>query len=363
MSDAAFVARVAREWNDAGISARIETRSLAYVAPPLGRAVQPALLVRLGVGDSQSWLAASQLGALGSIGGLPAEEVTRAIEVADFSIARRRAATFGSQLASLPKSRSLFEARLLAALDGRLLWRLPGFLLVWMMAHVAPAGLAPLARLNAIRTRFRQHPSLTGPSTARANAVISATPDFQPALEWFGAMDDFRTKRNADTYAAVVAKAPTYSEAARWLETQPIQAPATAFRALFSKDLRGTGAADLLSWYWRQPGRKPAMLSAAIQSYARAGLWTDALKVALHYPHLSAAADLFRQDPTRAIVYFSQVLAAHPQHPDANYALGMAFLAAGRQEAAVREFRLALVLRSQHRDRKSVIAGLINDFG
>src|SRR5262249_44473766 len=79
----------------------------------------------------------------------------------------------------------------------------------------------------------------------------------------------------------------------------------------------------------------------AIAEYRRCGWIDDALRLCLDYPHTQAAQKTFRAFPERTLEYFHAVVYWDADHPNGNYALGLALITLGRAAEATPGLRRA----------------------
>jgi hypothetical protein len=130
----------------------------------------------------------------------------------------------------------------------------------------------------------------------------------------------------------------------------PVGVP--AYTAVFSKDLGDLTANALLQWYWARKHKPADALNAAVKSFHRRGKLDDAARIALHYPHLSAARRLFRieTDLTMRLLTFEY----DAGHPAAAYALGIAELEAGDPARAKRFLEEALQQADHPKSRETI---------
>jgi tetratricopeptide (TPR) repeat protein len=83
-------------------------------------------------------------------------------------------------------------------------------------------------------------------------------------------------------------------------------------------------------------------IQAAIAFFRKKHRIDQALRLALDYPHLQAARKLIREHEKEALSYFESVLHDDPQHPNADYALGVAFMELGRESEGRPHLKKAL---------------------
>ena len=80
----------------------------------------------------------------------------------------------------------------------------------------------------------------------------------------------------------------------------------------------------------------------------------EAIRITLDYAHLLAARKLMRDSPEACISTFKTALEANPSHPNASYALGIAYLEQNKWETSRPYLARALKLATAEA-RKAVI--------
>jgi tetratricopeptide (TPR) repeat protein len=116
----------------------------------------------------------------------------------------------------------------------------------------------------------------------------------------------------------------------------------------------GESAEELLKWYLAQPNHPDAPIGAVITSYRKLGRTQDAVRLALDYAHLPAARKLIRDQPEDCLACFNSFLGLDSHHPNADYALGVAYWEQTRLKEARRHLEKALKLATAE-SRKAVI--------
>ncbi len=217
------------------------------------------------------------------------------------------------------------------------------------------------------------------PTLAMYNSLIRSAPDYKTALAVIGEMRAAGTEPDAGSYtfaamkadnygavdatlrlmrsmglepkrfdySALVRLAPSYETAKREIEGMEelgIVRCEAAYTALFDKDLASVSADDIARWYLQRRYHPSGPVGRAIQSFRRTGRTDQALRLALHYPHLQSALDLFRESPEAAISYFSTVLKDDPTDMDADHGLAWALWVTGKLPEARAHMERALVL-------------------
>ena len=175
------------------------------------------------------------------------------------------------------------------------------------------------------------------PDLGTLSAAIEKASDYEVATRWWARLEAAGVRADANAYNLLVHKAETFEQARQLIErmtAEKIQPLETTFIALFSKDLDGIKADDLLRWYLGLPYHPTHPIKRAIANYRRANRLDDALRLALDYPHTDTALKTIRQHSDQALAYFRSVVDADPNHPNGTYALGMALLEVGEAEEA-----------------------------
>jgi len=186
------------------------------------------------------------------------------------------------------------------------------------------------------------------PNVVTYNTLINKAPDYDTAKAWVDTMQKEGIQPNVVTYNTLIDKAPDYDTAKAWVDTmqkEGIQPDVVTYNTLFSKDLSRKSADDILEWYLAQKYHPDEPTQAAIATYRKIHHIDQALRLTLDYPHLQAARKLFREHDEEALAYFRGISDNDPQHPNADYALGVALMELGRQVQAQphlkRAFKLA----------------------
>ncbi|OIP27903.1 MAG: hypothetical protein AUK39_01730 [Dehalococcoidia bacterium CG2_30_46_19] len=186
------------------------------------------------------------------------------------------------------------------------------------------------------------------PNVVTYNTLINKAPDYDTAKAWVDTMQKEGIQPDVVTYNTLINKAPDYDTAKAWVDTmqkEGIQPDVVTYNTLFSKDLSRKSADDILEWYLAQKYHPDEPTQAAIATYRKIHHIDQALRLTLDYPHLQAARKLFREHDEEALAYFRGISDNDPQHPNADYALGVALMELGRQVQAQphlkRAFKLA----------------------
>jgi len=185
--------------------------------------------------------------------------------------------------------------------------------------------------------------------------TLIAKADFQEGRKLLAVMREKGLAPNAITYATLIRTAD-FEEGKKLvaeMREDGLEPNQIIYASLFQSDLTES-AQDLLRWYLAQPNHPYTAIDAAIASYRRLGRIDDALELALAYAHLPGARRLMRENPEGCLVYFKSHLDRDPQHPNADYALGVAYLEQARPKEAQRHLQRALKLATAG-PRKTVI--------
>jgi class 3 adenylate cyclase/tetratricopeptide (TPR) repeat protein len=167
------------------------------------------------------------------------------------------------------------------------------------------------------------------PDVITYNTLIKKVPDYNEAKVLVDMMREEGIQPDVITYSELVDKAPDYNEAKVLLDMmreEGIQPNIFIYSVLFSKDLSGLMAEEI----------------------------PEAFHLALGYPHLRTSRKLMREYPKEALNYFRETLDSDPQHPNADYAIGVAFMELGRELEALPHLKKALKLATADRRKKDI---------
>ena len=195
------------------------------------------------------------------------------------------------------------------------------------------------------------------PDAFTYNTLIKKAPDYEEAKALVDIMREEGIPPDVFTYSELVDKAPDYDEAKALVDTMRgvgVQPNVYTYNSLFIKDLSGILADDILKWYLAQKYHPELPIQAAIASYRKIHWIDQALRLVLDYPHLEAARKLIREHETEALAYFRTISDHDPQHPNAEYALGVAFMELEQELEAEPHLKNALKLATAG-PRKTVI--------
>ena len=152
---------------------------------------------------------------------------------------------------------------------------------------------------------------------------------------------------NVRTYTTLISKAPDYDEAkglVEMMQQKDILPNVVTYSMLFGKDLSGKSADEILSWYLAQAYHPEKSIQIAITTYRKGHHTDQALRLALDYPHTEAARKVIRENAGEALAYFSNISERDPNHPNADYALGVSFMELGMEMEAQLHLEKALEL-------------------
>ncbi len=189
------------------------------------------------------------------------------------------------------------------------------------------------------------------------NRLMASIPDYSSARKILSSIQATGLIPNIFTYNTLIKKAPDYDEAKALVDTmreEGILPNDVTYNTLFIKDLSGTLADDILKWYFAQKYHPEQPIQAAIASYRKIYCLDQALRLALDYPHLQAARKLIREHEAEALSYFRTISDHDPQHPNAEYALGVALMELEQELEAEPHLKNALKLATAG-PRKTVI--------
>ncbi len=215
------------------------------------------------------------------------------------------------------------------------------------------------------RRMNRMQAMSVAPDQGTLSAAIDKASSYETAKRWLARMELAGVAPDAHAYDLLVHKSETFEQAKELMErmmSEKLQPVETTFIELFSKDLSGIGADDLLRWYLGLPYHPTHPVKRAIANYRRANRLPDALRLALDYPHTDTALKTIRQHPNEALAYFRSVVEADPKHANGTYALGMALLEVGEPAEAEQWLRRAYELAAPG-TRKDELARYISLLG
>jgi len=195
------------------------------------------------------------------------------------------------------------------------------------------------------------------PDVVTYSTLIAKAPDYEAAKSWVEAMEEEGIQPDVVTYSTLIAKAPNYEAAKSWVEAmeeEGIQPDVVTYNTLFSDNLFNVSADDLLKWYLDQKSHPEEPIQAALAFYRNYKLIDQALRLTLDYPHLPAARKILKIFSQKALSYFENLLQHNPQHPNANYSLGITLMELKRFNEAQPYLKKALKL-ARASPRKAMI--------
>ena len=142
------------------------------------------------------------------------------------------------------------------------------------------------------------------PDGGTYNIVMERAGTCEEAGEWIKEMQEKGLGRDAGTYNAVIGKAGNFDEGKEWLDRmreEGIRPNVNTYCVLFTRDLGGKSASELLEWYLGEEYHPEEALEAAMGNYERGGRTGEALYLARAYPHLPAAGRIIREYAERDI--------------------------------------------------------------
>ncbi|RCV63785.1 Tetratricopeptide (TPR) repeat [Methanophagales archaeon] len=161
------------------------------------------------------------------------------------------------------------------------------------------------------------------------NRLMASIPDYSSARKILSSIQVAGLMPDIFTYNTLIKKASDYEEAKALVDTMRGEGTLPkvfTYNSLFTKDLSGILADDILKWYLAQKYHPELPIQAAIATYRKTHRIDQALRLALDYPHLQAARKLIREHETEALAYFRTISDHDHQHPNAEYALGVALM-------------------------------------
>ena len=167
------------------------------------------------------------------------------------------------------------------------------------------------------------------PNVVTYNILVDKAKDYNAAHVIIDEMKAAGITPNVVTYNILVDKAKDYNAAHVIIDEMKaagITPNVVTFSSLFTKNLSLVNVNDLLDWYLNQPYHPEGPLEAVIKSYLRVQLINRALEIALHYPHLTIARKLMRENAELALDYFRSVVDIDPSNGNGHYALALALI-------------------------------------
>ena len=189
------------------------------------------------------------------------------------------------------------------------------------------------------------------------NRLIASKLSYLDRLDILKKMRKEGIQPDVVTYSTLIAKAPNYEAAKSWVEAmeeEGIQPDVVTYNTLFSDNLFNVSADDLLKWYLDQKSHPEEPIQAALAFYRNYKLIDQALRLTLDYPHLPAARKILKIFSQKALSYFENLLQHNPQHPNANYSLGITLMELKRFNEAQPYLKKALKL-ARASPRKAMI--------
>jgi len=196
-----------------------------------------------------------------------------------------------------------------------------------------------------------------GPNVETYNALMAQAPNYEAAKAWVETMRAGGVSPGLDTYNTLIRLAPDYATAKGWVEAMRaggLSPDVAAYNTLFGKNLAEQSAEEILKWYSDQPEHPEEPIETAIAAFGELGRADQAFRLALDYPHLETARKLMRDHRNEAIRYFRSIAEGDPQHPNADFALGVAFLEMAQKKKAQKHLKKALELAATE-PRKTAI--------
>ena len=193
------------------------------------------------------------------------------------------------------------------------------------------------------------------PDQATYSILIKKAPNFAEGQKLLDAMRKDGLAPDVITYSTLINKAD-FAEGQKLLDAMRKDGLAPnviTYTSLFKKVL-GQSAEKVLKWYLAQPNHPDMAINTGIAVYQNSRETQQALRLALDYAHLPAARKLVRTKPEESVLYYQSIIDENPNHPNAHYALGIAYMEQGHMKKARPPLEKALKLATQE-TRKTVI--------
>ncbi len=181
------------------------------------------------------------------------------------------------------------------------------------------------------------------PKSETITALMRRADDYDQAVAVLDQLSSVAAP-NEGSYRALVELAPDFATARAWVDTMAgsgLRPSVGLLKSLLSRDQIDASGDELLRWYLALSYHPSAPMQSAIDSYRAAGRITDAMRLALDYPHLEAARTVFRLNTAEALDYLTTVVEDDPGHANGQYALGLALLELDRTKEALVHLELA----------------------
>ncbi|MBK8707311.1 MAG: hypothetical protein IPN30_02280 [Flavobacteriales bacterium] len=185
------------------------------------------------------------------------------------------------------------------------------------------------------------------PNEVTYGTVLNRAKDFQQGLDVLEMMKADKVVPDDVTWTTLITKAPSVSAGMEVIEqlvesNEPLKL--YMMNAVFSRPLGEIAAEVILDWFLKLPHQPDRSMEALIGNYYNKERRTkDALRVALHYPYLSAAKKLMRDIPRLSNDYFIDAQQQKGLRADALYALAIQSLQQGSLDAASKYISEAIV--------------------
>lgn len=189
------------------------------------------------------------------------------------------------------------------------------------------------------------------------NLLIDKAPDYDKAKYLLDKMEEDGISQNVVIYNTFIKKVPDYDTAkglVSEMNAKGIQLNKFTYNTLFNKNLSGKSADDILKWYLAQKYHPEEPIQSLIASYRKIGSIDQALRLLLDYPHLQASRKIIREHSEEVFKYLNNIFNIHPLHPNAAYALGVAFQELGNEQKSELYLKKALKLATDQTRKTNI---------
>ncbi len=195
------------------------------------------------------------------------------------------------------------------------------------------------------------------PNAITFNSMINKAPTLKDANVWRKKMIEAKIAPKTKTYNFLIKKASDFGKGEILLsemQKEGLEPNFYTFQILFNLDLSNISADKLLIWFLKRKYHPEKVIEYAIASYRTSQLTKQALRLALDYPHLKESRKLMRDYSKESILYYKEISESIPNHPSADYALGIALIEGGKGFKAISHLKNALKLATATKRKENI---------
>jgi len=199
------------------------------------------------------------------------------------------------------------------------------------------------------------------PNLLTLNILLNKAKDYATAKTWYGQIVNRGIAPNAETYQILIQKSESFETAQSWLGALFAIEPEVSMEAMLAvmtKDMTHLSGEQFLTWYLGLRWHPSKPVHRVIAAYRKANKLSEALRVALDYPHTQIALKLFREHPDESLEYFRRIVSEDSDHANGHYALGLALTELGNTEDAIPVLNRALELAAPGHRREELTSYL-----